>query len=401
MSDTNRQIQLPRVVVLGAAGEVGAWISRDLADCADVGSLLLLDLDAQRLDELTAGIHRRDVEARAVDLKNRGEVIDALRGADLLMNCTSLTLFDHVISLAIEAGVNYADLISEPTPAQRRAVAAAGLTAVSGLGSSPGLSNVLVSHAHREFTTVEEVHIQGVTWRAIAPSPGLLDTILWELANDTPTRQYYQNGRYNWAASMEGSRVARFPEPVGEQHVYFVSHTEPRTLPKHFPDLKFCAMRVTWPVELMNDMRVLNKYGLLDSVELPDVPGMTAMDATRARIWQKWGGTRTSPCLLFTQVEVIGSRDGQSIRRVYDLTHPLDWGDVATGRQTGVCAAVGAQLLAKHGAGQRSGFIDPEVYYDPYEFIAELQKRGTLRLSWTDSDVPVGAIERDHEQPDR
>lgn len=395
MNTLDNQQPRPRVVVLGAAGEVGTWVSRELAECADVGSLLLLDVDEKRLDAVLAHIQREHVEGQVVDLQIRESVLGALQGADLLMNCTSLTLFDDVIDLAIEAGVNYADLISEPTPAQRRAVADAGITAVSGLGSSPGLSNVLVSHAHQELTSVEEVHIQGVAWRAIAPSPGLLDTILWELADDTPTRQYYQNGRYHWAASMDGSRLAQFPEPIGKQHVYFVSHTEPRTLPKHFPELKFCAMRVTWPVELMNDMRILNKYGLLDSVELPGVAGVTALDATRARIWQKWGGIRTSPCLLFTQVEVIGTLDGRTIRRVYDLTHPVDWGDVATGRQTGICAAVGAHLLAKHGSGPHSGFVDPEVYYDPHEFIVELRKRGTLELTWADTEVSAEAIERD------
>ena len=385
----------PRVVVLGAAGEVGRWISMELAQCADIGSLLLLDVDETGLRELVATTTRDNVECRRVDLLDLEAAVAAVRGADLLMNCTSLTLFDRVLDLAIRAGVNYADLISEPTPAQRRAVEEAGITAVSGLGSSPGLSNVLVSHAHCEFSTVDEVHIQGVTWRAIAPSAGLLDTILWELADDTPTRQYFQDGRYNWVASMEGSRVAHFPPPVGRQYVYIVSHTEPRTLPRNFPGLKYCAMRVTWPVELMADMRVLNKYGLLDSVELPGISGVTAMDATRARIWQKLGGIRTSPCLLFTQVEIIGTQSDRTVRRVYDLTHPLEWGDDSTGRQTGICAAVGAQLLAKHGTKQTVGFVDPEVYYDPFEFIDVLRGRGTLELSWHDSEVSQGVIERE------
>lgn len=392
MDGLDVQQQSPRVVILGAAGEVGAWLSRDLAECSDIGSLLLLDVSSDRLDEVSATLHSGNVESRVIDLKDRDGMLDAVRGADVLMNCTSLTLFDDVIELAVEAGVNYADLISEPTEAQRQAVQEAGITAISGLGSSPGLSNVLVSHAHKDLTSVQEVHIQGVTWRAIAPSPGLLDTILWELADDTPTRQFFQSGRYHQTASMEGSRVAHFPEPVGKQHVYFVSHTEPRTLPKHFPELEFCAMRVTWPRELMDDMRVLNKYGLLDSVELPGI-GVTAMEATRARIWQKWGGVRTAPCLLFTQVEVLGTRDGQTIRRIYDLTHPVDWGDTATGRQTGICAGVGAQLLARHGS-EKAGFVDPEVFYDPDEFIVELKKRGTLELSWRDDYISTTVVER-------
>ena len=41
---------------------------------------------------------------------------------------------------------------------------------------------------------------------------------------------------------------------------------------------------------------------------------------------------------------------------------------------TGVCAAVGAQLLARHGRTE-AGFVDPEAYYDPDEFLAELAVR--------------------------
>jgi saccharopine dehydrogenase-like NADP-dependent oxidoreductase len=50
---------------------------------------------------------------------------------------------------------------------------------------------------------------------------------------------------------------------------------------------------------------------------------------------------------------------------------------------TGICAAVGAQLLGRHGR-SRTGFVDPEAYFDPDEFLAELAARGTIEVSWRD-----------------
>ena len=50
---------------------------------------------------------------------------------------------------------------------------------------------------------------------------------------------------------------------------------------------------------------------------------------------------------------------------------------------TGICAAVGAQLLGRHGR-TSPGFVDPEAYFDPDEFLAELGKRGTITVSWHD-----------------
>lgn len=373
-----------RIVVLGGAGEVGAAVAADLAACPDVEELVVADLDRSRVESEAAGLGAK-ASPVALDVHDRERARRVLAGADVLMNCTSFELFDRVIELAIAAEVNYADLLSEPTEEQRRRVEEAGITAVSGLGLTPGLSNVLVRHAAGELDELEEVHISWVSWRTIAPSPGLLDTILWELAEDCLTRQYFQNGRFHRAGFMEGSRVVEFPPPVGRHRVYFVPHTETTTLPRHFPSLRFCAVRGSWRKELMDDMRVLNKYGLLDG---------SARETTRARIWERSGGERdAAPWLLFVNVEVLGMRDGIAVRRVYDASHPLAWGQEATGRSTGVCAAVGAQLLGRHGR-TSTGFVDPEAYYDPAEFLEELGKRGTVSVTWADAPLNEAARER-------
>jgi saccharopine dehydrogenase-like NADP-dependent oxidoreductase len=84
-------------------------------------------------------------------------------------------------------------------------------------------------------------------------------------------------------------------------------------------------------------------------------------------------------------VEVVGTRAGEPWRRVYDASHP-DWGQEGTGKMTGICAAVGAQLLGRHGR-SRTGFVDPEAYFDPDEFLAELAARGTIEVSWRDEPL--------------
>lgn len=382
-----------RVVVLGGVGEIGRHLARELLGCPEISEIVVADIDARRIGELCKEVDSPKLTAAPIDIRDRAAAVRLISGADLLMNCTSITMFDRVLDLAIAAGVDHADLISEPTPAQRKAAKEAGIMAISGLGSSPGLSNVLVRHAFEEFDDVEEAHISGATIRAIAASRGLLDTILWELSDDAPTRQYFQNGRWYLARAFEGTRVVDFPEPVGRHQVCYVSHTETATLPRNFPSLKFCAVRVGWQDELMEDIRVLNKYGMLDRVPVSEETDLTAYDVTWQRIWDKCGARRTQPCLLFTQVEVIARRGHSMVRRVYDLTHPVEWGHESTGRQTAICAAVLAQLIVRNGR-TTTGFVDPEVYYDPYEFIRELQGRRTLELTWRDFELSGAMLER-------
>jgi saccharopine dehydrogenase-like NADP-dependent oxidoreductase len=372
-----------RVVVLGAAGEVGKALTADLARCPEIDHIVAADLAPGPLEELAGGIDR--MSAARLDLHDRQQALGLLDGCDLLVNCTSFALFDDVIDLAVTAGVDYADLISEPSDEQARAVEAAGITAISGLGLTPGLSNVLVAHAAGELGEIEEVNIAWMSFRTIAPSRGLLDTILWELSEGCRTREYFQGGRFHRAGPLEGSRMVDFASPGGPQRVYFVPHPEVRTLPRHFPTLTYCAVRGTWRPELMEDVNVLNRYGLL---------GEETLETTKSVVWDRFGGQRdAAPWMLFLNVEVIGFRDGEAVRRVYDVSHPMGWNQEAIGRMTGICAAVGAQLLARHGRGQ-AGFIDPEAYFDPQEFLVELERRGTVSVTCSENIVNGWTLKR-------
>jgi saccharopine dehydrogenase-like NADP-dependent oxidoreductase len=113
---------------------MGAAVSADLAACADITELVVADLDGVKAEALAEAGGGR-VRAAQLDLADRERALELLGGADVLVNCTSFTLFDEVIELAVEAGVDYADLISEPSDSQRLAVEEAGITAISGLGA--------------------------------------------------------------------------------------------------------------------------------------------------------------------------------------------------------------------------------------------------------------------------
>src|SRR4051794_38857517 len=81
------------------------------------------------------------------------------------------------------------------------------------------------------------------------------------------------------------------------------------------------------------------------------------------------------------------------IRRVYDVSHPIEWGQAGPGRMTGVAAAVGTLLLTRNGV-TNAGFVDPERYYDPNAFLEELEHCGSLSVTWTDYPTSVGRLER-------
>ena len=379
-----------RIALVGGAGEVGTEIARDLVHVEGIETLLIADLDGARASSLARELEplHPGVADCQVDVHDQRAALKRLVGADVLMNCTSFTLFDRVLSLAAEASIDYADLISEPDEQHRHAAEAAGITAISGLGASPGLSNVLVRHAADSLDELHEVEISWISLRTVAPTPGLLDTIMWELSEDCMNRRYYRDGRHHRAEFMEGSRLVDFAAPVGREYVYYVPHTEVTTLPRHFPTLRHCAVRGSWRPELMQDMRVLQRYGLLAD---------TALAGTKQAIWLRCGSERdAAPWMLYVNVEVVGTRDGAELRRTYTVSHPVDWGQRGVARMTGVTAAVGVQLLAHHGRGA-IGFVDPEEYYDPLEFLSELERRESIVVKCDETPL---AREREGTEPE-
>ena len=92
-----------RVVVLGGAGEVGAEVTRDLAQVDDIDSLVIADVDERRAAELADELGRPGAVALKLDVRDRDQALAALAGADVLMNCTSFALFDDVFAVALAA----------------------------------------------------------------------------------------------------------------------------------------------------------------------------------------------------------------------------------------------------------------------------------------------------------
>jgi saccharopine dehydrogenase-like NADP-dependent oxidoreductase len=246
---------------------------------------------------------------------------------------------------------------------------------VSGLGASPGIANVLGRRACDAFDEPEELEISCTSFRPVAPSRGLLDTLLALLSPELPGRGHHLNGRFVPSRPFEGGKVVDFGPPVGEQLVSYINHSETFTFPRHFPTLRSVAVRGTYRPRLMEDFRVLAAYGLLDDVEQATPAGpVKVRDVVRDRIWATHGGREDGESHhLFLHVEARGRRAGRGGTSTWRVGHPLDWGAAAIGRMTGIGAAIGAVQLARQGRTE-TGIVDPERYYDPDAFLDELAR---------------------------
>lgn len=369
-----------KIVIVGACGAVGRWVAADLAACAEVDQLVLSDVDVDRTNALADQV-AGDRRPTVIDGRDDDAVRGALAGADLLMNCASFVMADDILQLAIDEQVDYADLMSFPSDDLRRRAEAAGIVAVTGVGTSPGMTNVLIRHAADAFDALEEVHICFALSRPhLAASKGGLDTVLWELGRHCPERVYYAEGALRPAGAREGSRTIDFGERAGVRDVFYVPHPETTSVSRNFPSLRFCAVRGTWHPQVMEEIAVLNKYGLLDA---------DTYERTKEVLWEKLGTAPdpTMPHYWGLNVEIVARANGSTVQRVYEITYDrATWPEQPVTRGTAVAAAVCGQIVARNARSSgHAGVLDPESFFDPGEFLDTLRERGTLDARWSDT----------------
>ena len=166
-----------RVAVLGAGGTIAPAIVRDLAESEEADSLLLLDIDSERAEQV-AREHGGD-KASAEGADARGDLAAKLRGADVLVNSASYRINLAAMSACLEAGCHYLDLggLYHVTAEQLRLSGEfeqADLIAKLGVGAAPGKTNQMAARAMRELAPAQPTRIDVVAGgRDLDPSGGL------------------------------------------------------------------------------------------------------------------------------------------------------------------------------------------------------------------------------------
>lgn len=378
-----------RVVVLGGCGAMGTETSRDLAMTSDFDEITIADLNLGRAEalasELNAQSGRFRVRAAAVDASDEDALFNLIKDYDVVANTMTYHFGLNATRAAIRARTPYADLGGLHNTPKQLAMGdearAADVAIVLGCGATPGVTNVLARRGANDLDSVDAIHIAFASHRSIAPSPGLLDTVLDEF-NPEASRFYYEDGHLVETQPFDGARVVRFQEPVGAQEVYFVPHSETHTLSRFIgKGLRRVDVRGAWRPETMSALRMLLQYRLITS-DTVAIDGMTVgvKDVLRAHLLRAAADGHLDDqrdWAFLLSVEVVGRRAGKEARRIYRTSHPgmREWGKQATAKMTGIPTSIGVQLLAR-GEVTARGVLAPEAAFEPTQFIAELARRG-------------------------
>jgi len=373
-----------RVLALGGAGAVCSEAVRDLAQYSDFDEIVIGEIAVERAEALRQEIGDPRISVMRVDATDHEVMVRVFRHFDVIMNGLPFRFDLAVTRAAVEAGVSGLDLSSEEDQfAYEEEARRKGITFIPGVGATPGVTNIMAAQGVSRMDAVEEIQINFAAFRCLAPAPGLLTTTIWEFHPEQEERAYYEDGQFYPVPPFAGEKTVAFPEPIGEQKVYFVPHDETYTLSASYRDkgLRRVSVRGCFPPHVMRLMRAMLEAGLFGSGPVEVLGTRTTPLEVMEQLLLALPVSRENPLWAYgLVVEVWGQRDGREVKATYWNTHPPQevWGGkTAYYKNIGVPLSIGAQMLAK-GQVKAKGVLPPERAIDPGLFFRELARRGIV-----------------------
>ena len=367
-------------IVFGGTGQQGRICSRDLLESGY--SVFLAGRDSSRIQGL---LHRhKRAGFISVDLRDQRAIVKAIQqsGAKLVVNCAELVFNIAIMRSCLQTKRSCTDLggLQKVTIEQFKLDAAfkkAGILCLTGCGSTPGIANVMASHAVGKFDTVDTIML-GFAWDSNIKKfvvPYSIQSIFDEF---TEAPVIYNNGKFVSSNRMRCQGTFRF-KTVGKQTVYCIVHSEVYTFARYFKErgLQDVHYMAGFPQHSLQVIQTL--MDLCFSAQKPiEVSGvsLSPLDFTLAVL------KRLPIPSGYEEVEDIwvrssGTKNGKKKEVIMECVVKTvkGWEDAGSNIDTGRTIAVMSEMLLL-GLIKEKGVHAPEGAVPHKHFFGELKKRG-------------------------
>ncbi len=374
-----------KIVVLGGAGKMGCISVQTLANDPRVDEVVIADVNMENAQVVAGYLGSPKVSIQKVDVNNHTELVAALVGADVCLNATVYYTNLQVMEACLEAGAHYNDMgglfyVTRKQLDLHDRFANAGLSAILGLGSAPGMPNIQARYAADRLDTIKSIKIyDGIK----SPAPDDLHfsyavpTIIEEL---TVEPMVFEDGEFKAKSPLSGFEDYWFVEPLGLLPMHLSLHSEVATLPVSFKDkgVQECFFKINyWGMakETIEKVMVLDKFGF-NSDQPVDVNGQQVvprdlMLAVMADYVHELTDILAPPSVQPPDwvkeivTEIAGTKGGKDY--TYRLGTVTCKGPLPTGAVPAFAAIWLAQNKIEHGV------YPPELAIDPEPFFKELE----------------------------
>lgn len=373
---------MSKVIVLGGCGAVGSVAVKTLAAQDIISEVIIGDWNIEKAQKLAKEFGPK-VSAVKVNAEEEDSIKAAIKGCDIVLNCIGpfYKTVKKILSTVIDLKINYVDVCDDVDvtidilnmDAQARQ---ADIMALIGMGSSPGISNLLGKFAAEnlldETDSIDFFHAHG--GEAIE-GEGVIGHRFHCMTIDVPM---FLDGKLKYVKYFEPDGIAlrqTFEFPVlGEVPLYPYPHPEQVTMPRYIKTKQVTNKGSVIPNEYYNLTRDLCGLGLASKEPL-NIKGVTVTPydfamayiiKQRDKILKETNFGKQRGCL---SVVVKGKKSGKYREYRFHLASRSE----ALGEGTGIPAAMGV-LLMQMGKIKTKGVLPPEGCVNPNDLLALVPK---------------------------
>lgn len=381
-----------RYIVFGGAGHIGSEIVRQIRNLDKDGEIIVADKNIEKAKEVASEVGG---EEREVDASSIGSLKHVLKDVDVAVGAIGpfYRFGVNVLKASIEAGVDFVDIdddydATEKSLSLDELAKKNNVTAVIGLGATPGITNLISKYAVEELDQVDEIHTAWA-WTCIDPTEGPAIILHYLHASDGMVKTF-KGGEVVEVKALSDPEYVDFG-PIGYLEVANVGHPEPITLPKYIDGVKTVTNKGTvWPDIFVEATKLFSKLGLTSMKEikiggvsipareiitafvmqLTDIAPEDTLISVMEEVQEKYGEYAFYGIGL--NVRVYGVKNNEKVKYTYIIpfksaafatAYPAAWGAVLIGRER--C---------------ESGVYPPEGIIDPKRFIADLKRNAEITI---------------------
>jgi len=340
---------------------------------------VIADKDIEAARKLSSELGEERGKAVELNADDAQSLEDAVSGASVILNCVGpfYKYGPPILEAAIKAGIDYVDICddldaTEAMLAMDGKAADAGISALIGMGSSPGMANLLVKFtAETLLDQVDSVDIYHAHGGEDVEGPAVIKHRFHSMEIDIPM---FLDGEYKTVRLFEESGKALEEETdfrdVGTYPVYGYPHPETMTLPKYIKGVKRVTnLGLVIPVSYAELIKSMVKLGLTSDEPLevqgemiiPREFAVAFVISRRDGLLKEAGIDFPRGCL---KIVVKGSKDGDPHSYVFQMSSS----GMGMGEGTGIPAALGAIVMGQ-GKITLKGAFPPEADVSPMDMI--------------------------------
>ncbi len=370
---------MSKITILGGSGIVGSIATETLASSGVFSEITLADMNVGAARKLAGKLKGTKLYVAELDADNPQSIRRAIGGSAVVLNCVGpfYKYGPTIMKAVIEARINYVDVCddfdaTEKLLAMDDKAKKAGVSALIGMGSSPGVANVLVRFcADSLLDQVEAVDIYHAHGGEKVEGAAVVKHRIHSMKIGIPM---FLDGKFTTVNLFEDSGKALEEEiefkDVGTYNVYGYPHPETITLPKYLKGIKRVTnLGLVLPPAYAELIKGMVRLGITDEKPI-DVHGHKVVPlefavahilSQRERLLKEAGLNQPMGCL---KIVVKGYKDGGKNTYIFSMSSRGQ----GMGEGTGIPAAIGAILMGT-GKITEKGVLPPEACVDPMDLL--------------------------------